>query len=61
MPEKITPTNINLLNMTEKVRQRRKSTVEYDRKQKIKIIPLRRPTFMCEYDQKYKIKIVIYC
>ena len=40
MTETITPTNINLLNMTEKAQQRRTSTVEYDRKQKIKIIPL---------------------
>ena len=36
MTEKITPTNINLANMTEIVWQRRSWTVENDRNQKIK-------------------------
>ena len=36
MTEKITSTNINLLNMTKIVWQRRTITVEYDRNQKIK-------------------------
>ena len=37
MTKKITPTNINLLNMTEIVWQRRTWTVEYDQNQKIKL------------------------
>ena len=27
--------------------------IEYDRNKKIKILSLRRPTYMCEYDRKY--------
>ena len=58
MTKTITPTNINLLNMTEKAWQRRTSTVEYDRKQKIKIIPLKQPTYF-SHIQPYKLVVLM--